>query len=120
MVTQASPTRRGTCCETIGNSNGTMPYPVGDTRDKGTNIPGRNVGLAAPSSVPHQLYHVNFDKDHKNFNDNPNHEITYEPEYNSTPETKSADHAGQKHPNHPDTVAPNENALYEGPDEGPG
>ena len=35
----------------------TQAYPADDTRDKETNIPGRNVGLGAPSSIPHQLHH---------------------------------------------------------------
>ena len=72
-------------------SYGAVPYLVDDTRDEEKNIPGRNVGLGAASSIPHQLHHINSDTNHKDTHDNPDHGITYEPDYDNTPEKKSTD-----------------------------
>ena len=84
-----SPTGRDTCGETNGDTkDGTISDSDRDTHDKEKNIPGRNVGLGAPSSIPHQLHHVKSDTDHKDTHDNTNHGITHEPDYDNTPETK--------------------------------
>ena len=102
------------CGEMNGETkDGTISDSDSDTRDKETNIPGRNVGMGAPRSVPHQLYHVNTKRDHKDIDHEPDPRNTYESSDTNGPETRTIDNDEQERqvssgqPNHTELDTPN-------------